>query len=245
MFHHIMVPSCIISCHIMSLCLTWYMIHITYHIITLQFIMYHLLLIIHHAPYITYYVSFIMDQFAFNHYNFFQLPSFCSARSYQLVHHIYHVTYLPELCCIISCHMSHHVHFLCLGLVFQSVHQVFDVLFYMDAEGQSYDLRQTPLKATNKNPTGQFGWKPTILPFSIRNPMGIWVSPLFWAHGNVVICPTFGKIDGMENTVFNLPETNSIFAPENWWSWNTSYVSLWDGWPIFRCKLAVSFREGI
>eukprot|EP00438_Fugacium_kawagutii_P022724 Skav216430 [mRNA] locus=scaffold3139:314877:323558:- [translate_table: standard] len=26
--------------------------------------------------------------------------------------------------------------------------QVFDVLFYMDAEGQSYDLRQTPLKAT-------------------------------------------------------------------------------------------------
>lgn len=25
--------------------------------------------------------------------------------------------------------------------------EVFDVLFYMDAEGQSYDLRQTPLKA--------------------------------------------------------------------------------------------------
>jgi hypothetical protein len=27
-----------------------------------------------------------------------------------------------------------------------AVGQVFDVLFYMDAEGQSYDLRQTPLK---------------------------------------------------------------------------------------------------
>lgn len=28
-----------------------------------------------------------------------------------------------------------------------AANEVFDVLFYMDAEGQSYDLRQTPLKA--------------------------------------------------------------------------------------------------
>ncbi len=103
MFHHIMVPSCIISCHIMSLCLTCYMIHITYHIITLQFIMYHLLLIIHHAPYITYYVSFIMDQFAFIIATCsIAIILFCQVIS---ISTSYHVTYLPELCCIISCHI--------------------------------------------------------------------------------------------------------------------------------------------
>ena len=42
----------------------------------------------------------------------------------------------------------------------------------------------------------------------------------------MVICPTFGKIDGMENTEFNLPETNSSHLKMD--GWNTNF-SLWDG----------------
>ena len=149
----------------------------------------------------------------------FQLPSFCSARSYQLAHHIMSHIYLNY---VASSHVTSCPFFM-LGSVFQSVHQVFDVLFYMDAEGQSYDLRQTPLKATNRKSNRTIRLEANNPSFQHQESYGDLGSQrwTFWAHGKVVICPTFGKIDGMQNTVFNLPETNSIFAPENGWSWNT------------------------
>lgn len=125
-----------------------------YHVL---FIMYHLLLIIGHAPHITYdvymYIYMIYHGSAcFYHCKLFNcIILFCQVVS--IVHHIMSYIYLTVA--------SSHAFTSCPspilgGLVSISkgdspcVHQVFDVLFYMDAEGQSYDLRQTPLKAPQK-----------------------------------------------------------------------------------------------
>lgn len=125
-----------------------------YHVL---FIMYHLLLIIGHAPHITYDVYIYIHDLSW-------ISLLLSLQTFQLHHFVlpgrinctsYHVIYLPD-------HVaSSHAFASCPspilgGLVSISkgdspcVHQVFDVLFYMDAEGQSYDLRQTPLKAPQK-----------------------------------------------------------------------------------------------
>lgn len=159
MFCH-MVPSCIISCHIMSIRLTLYMIriarHITYHIITycLSCIIYYWSYVMRHISHMIYIYIYMIyhGSVCFYHCKLFNcIILFCQVIS--IVHHIMSYIYLTMLHHLMH---SHHVHPPSLGLVSISkrdspcVHQVFDVLFYMDAEGQSYDLRQTPLKAPQK-----------------------------------------------------------------------------------------------
>ena len=147
----------ILSYHVNSLdiiydtyCTSYYISY--YHVL---FIMYHLLLIIRHAPHITYDIYIYMiyhGSVRFYHCKLFNcIILFCQVIS--IVHHIMSYIYLTMLHHLMH---SHHVHPPSLDLVSISkrdspcVHQVFDVLFYMDAEGQSYDLRQTPLKAPQK-----------------------------------------------------------------------------------------------